>query len=206
MCFYISLKSTKAELEKNFDATVLESDFIQSDIVNGFAHPNIPIITDIDEYDIVSGTWGLIPYWAKNKTIQKSTLNAKIETLHQTPSFKNSVNKRCLVLVDGFYEWKWLDPKGRNKEKYEIKLDIGNKPFALGGIYSLWTDPETNKQLKTVSIVTTQANELMSEIHNTKNRMPLILTKDFERKWLDHKELESFAFPNYNPILKAELV
>jgi len=124
MCFYISLKSTKAELEKNFDATVLESDFIQSDIVNGFAHPNIPIITDIDEYDIISGTWGLIPYWAKNKTIQKSTLNAKIETLHQTPSFKNSVNKRCLVLVDGFYEWKWLDTKGKNKEKYQINKKV----------------------------------------------------------------------------------
>lgn len=98
-------------------------------------------------------------------------------------------NYTSFFICESFYEWKWLDTKGKNKEKYQIKLDIGNKPFALGGIYSLWTDPETNNQLKTVSIVTTQANELMSEIHNTKNRMPLILTKDFERKWLDHKEL-----------------
>lgn len=66
--------------------------------------------------------WGLIPAWAKDEEIQKYTLNAKIETVNEKPSFKNSVNKRCLVITNGYFEWQWLDPKGKNKQKYEIGL------------------------------------------------------------------------------------
>ena len=149
------------------------------------------------------GDWGLIPAWAKDRALQKMTLNAKIETLTEKPSFQNSVSNRCLVLVNGFYEWKWLDSKGKNKEKYFIRLENGNQPFALGGIYSIWTDENTNETLTSFSIVTSQANELMSEIHNTKHRMPLVLSKEAEEAWLSDRCIEDFSFPNYNPKLNA---
>ncbi|MDV3470826.1 DUF159 family protein [Elizabethkingia anophelis] len=205
MCFYISMKLNKKELEDNFNAKVVDGEYIEEGFVSGFAHPNVPIITDNNQSEIVLGNWGIIPFWAKNRDIQKNTLNARIETISDKPSFKNSVHKRCLVLVNGFYEWKWLDPKGKQKEKYFIHLDNDNKPFALGGIYSLWTDKESGEQLKTFSIVTTEANELMAEIHNTKHRMPVVLNKGNEKEWLNDRDIQSFSFQNYNPNLKAVL-
>jgi putative SOS response-associated peptidase YedK len=60
-------------------------------------------------------SWGLIPNWAKDDSIRKNTLNAKIETIHEKPSFRDVIQHRCLVLIDGFYEWKWLDEKGKHK-------------------------------------------------------------------------------------------
>jgi putative SOS response-associated peptidase YedK len=75
----------------------------------------------------------LIPAWAKDKTIQQYTLNAKIETLNEKPSFKNNIKNRCLVIADGYYEWQWLDPKGKNKQKYLITL-TSEEPFAFAGI------------------------------------------------------------------------
>ena len=147
-------------------------------------------------------TWGLIPFWSKDNTIQQYTLNAKIETLAEKPSFKHSINKRCLVIADGFYEWQWLDPKGKNKQKYIITLP-DNGLFAFGGIWSEWVNKATGEIINTYSIVTTQANELMCEIHNSKKRMPVILTPEFEQAWLggtntkefEQIEIELFAQP-----------
>lgn len=196
MCFYINNKLTKKELEDNFHAKLLDDSFNGSSFVNGFSHPKTPIITDENNGEIVLGDWGIIPFWSKDKTIQRSTLNAKIETIAEKPSFKSSVNKRCLVLVKGFYEWRWLDEKGKEKEKNFITL-ADEEVFALGGIYNIWTDKTTGEELKTFSIVTTEANELMAHIHNTKHRMPVVLNKDIRNDWLKDRNIQDFAFPNY---------
>ena len=144
-----------------------------------------------------------MPTWAKDKTFRKNLLNAKIETIKELPSFRNSVKNRCLVLVDGFYEWKWLDEKGKNKEKYHIKLP-DHEAFAMAGIWSNWVDKETGEILKTYTIVTTEADALISQIHNTKKRMPVILTPENEEKWLNGEEVDNFKHPKVELVAEKE--
>ena len=203
MCYYVSNQLTRKSMKDAFGVTFNGPDFQGSDFTNGFSYPKTPIITDENPDEAILGDWGLIPVWAKNRDMQKSTLNARIDTLTEKPSFKHSVSNRCLVLVNGFYEWKWLDSKGKKKEKYFIRLDNGEEPFALGGIYNIWTDEETEETLTSFSIVTSNANELMAEIHNTKDRMPLVLSKEAEEAWLSDRSVDNFAFPSYSPDLVA---
>ena len=114
--------------------------------------------------------------------MMKITLNAKAETIFEKPAFRSSIKEnRCLVLVDGFYEWKHV-----GKYKYPHFIRLKNKePFALGGIYNDWVSNETGEIIKTFSIITTEANSLMAEIHNSKKRMPLILSRGEEKKWIE---------------------
>ena len=123
---------------------------------------------------------GSFHHVAKDTNIRKSTLNARLETIDQKPSFKPSLSKRCLVLADGFFERKWLDPKGKSKQKYLLTLP-GEEAFAFAGLWNAWTNKSTEEVLNTYTIITTAANELMSEIHNTKKRMPVILNPETEK-------------------------
>ena len=152
MCFHTKQTKSIQELEQRFKAKfVSESDLVRSETINGFSFPKTPVIIN-QQPDLIQGlNWGLIPFWAKNKDIKSYTLNAKVETLTEKPSFKNSINKRCLVIVDGFYEWKWLDSKGKNKQKYLIEI-YNHESFAFGGIWSEWIDESTGEILKTYSI------------------------------------------------------
>lgn len=202
MCNYISLLSEAQELEEYYGAEYVGEPYHREFRINGFANPKVPIIMDGDTDHIIPAEWGLIPLWSKNRDFQKKTLNARIETADELKSYKNSVNQRCLILVNGFHEWKWLDEKGKNKEQYLIK--VKDQPiFALGGLYNIWKDPESGLNIPTVTVVTTQANELMAEIHNTKQRMPILLNKQVQYRWLDDFPLEDFAFPNYEAELEA---
>ncbi len=205
MCFHSKQTKLALEVENRFKAKIDNvTTFKTQENCNGFDFPLSPIITDVLPKIITHYNWGLIPSWSQNDEIRKLTLNAKIETIEEKPSFKNSVNKRCLVIANGFYEWQWLDSKGKNKNKYEI--GIGNEDlFAFAGIYSSWTNNITGEIINTYSIVTTQANELMSEIHNIKKRMPIILKPEDEIKWLEHYPIKEFAFP-YEVDLKAKLI
>ncbi|MCK5678127.1 MAG: SOS response-associated peptidase [Flavobacteriaceae bacterium] len=192
MCFHSKQTKSAIEVENRFNAKIEDISLFQSsNLINAFEFPKTPVITNKNKTIIEHYQWGLIPYWAKNDEIKKFTLNAKIETLTEKPSFKNSVNKRCLVISDGFYEWQWLDSKGKIKQKYEITLP-NNELFTFGGIYSEWLDKTTGEIINSYSIVTTQANKLMSKIHNTKKRMPVILTKENEYNWLNNSDLNEF--------------
>ncbi|MDA3616086.1 SOS response-associated peptidase [Polluticaenibacter yanchengensis] len=187
MCFHTKQSSDVKKLERRFHARMLnEKEYLPNEHYNGFKHPRTPVITNVDESHIRLFEWGLIPSWSKNEEIQKSTLNAKIETIAEVASFKNIVTQRCLVLVSGFYEWQWLDGKGKNKQQYLITLN-NTDDFALGGLYNQWEHPVSKEVHHTYTILTQPANELMSTIHNTKKRMPLILNVDEERDWLQGK-------------------
>ena len=177
MCFHSKQTKTAQEVENRFKASIEKKElFKSSNDVNGFNFAKNPIITDEKPNIIQHYNWGLIPSWAKDEDIKKMTLNARIETIEEKPSFRNSINKRCLVIANGFYEWQWLDSKGKNKIKYEI--GIGNDDlFAFAGLYSQWINNETGEIKHTYTIVTTQANELMSEIHNTKKECQLSLNQ-----------------------------
>lgn len=202
MCNYISLLSEAQELEQYFGAEYVGQPYHREFRINGFATPRVPIIMDDDTSHIVTAEWGFLAPWSTDRSFQKKTLNARIETVDDKPTYKHSTTNRCLILVNGFHEWKWLDEKGKNKEQYLIK--IKDQPvFSIGGLYNRWTDPETNQEINTVTVVTTDANELMAEIHNTKHRMPILLNKQNQYRWLDDNPLELFAFPNYNPDLEA---
>jgi putative SOS response-associated peptidase YedK len=158
-------------------------------IYNGFQFPLTPVITNKNPNIIQMFQWGLIPFWAKDDSIKKNTLNAKMETINEKPSFRNSVNNRCLILADGFYEWQWLDEKGKQKQKYELTLPK-EEAFGFAGLWSEWLNKTTGEIIKSYSILTTEANELMSKIHNTKKRMPVIVSINQEQNWLNGHELE----------------
>ncbi|MFV8379312.1 SOS response-associated peptidase [Flavobacterium sp. LB3R33] len=195
MCFHSEQTKFPKDVESRFKAKIEDFDkFKPSSHFNGFDFPQTPIIIDENPNEIVHYNWGLIPAWAKDDNIQKMTLNARIETLDDKPSFKNSINKRCLVITTGFYEWQWHDTKGKNKTKYEI--GIGNHDlYAYAGLYSHWVDKTTGEIRSTYTIVTTEANPLMAEIHNIKKRMPVILKPEDESKWLAHVSVKDFAYP-----------
>ena len=132
------------------------------------------------------------------------TLNARIETIEEKPAFKDVVSQRCLVIANGFYEWQWLDSKGKNKIKYEIGLE-NDELFAFAGLYSNWINKETGEVKNTFTIVTTEANQLMSKIHNIKKRMPIILKREDEEKWLHNLPIKNVAFPYEVKLVAKEI-
>jgi len=196
MCFFSKLSTPIKEIENRFNAKIDDYNMFQEkEYINGFTFPKTPVITN-NKTDIIQHfQWGLIPFWAKDDSIKKFTLNAKIETLKEKPSFKNSINKRCLIIADGFYEWQWLDTKGKKKQKYLITLP-NDELFAFAGIWSEWANRITGEIIFSYSIITTQANKLMQEIHNSKKRMPVILTKNNENDWLRNKSIDNFKANN----------
>lgn len=188
MCFHSKLSKTAQELQNRFKAKFENEALFTPTVYNGFQFPKTPVITNKRPDKIQFFSWGLIPFWAKDDSIKKNTLNARIETIHEKPSFRNSVNNRCLILADGFYEWQWLDEKGKQKQKYELTLP-DNELFAFAGLYSEWVNKSTGEKINTYTILTTEANELMSKVHNTKKRMPIIVSADNEMNWLNGQKL-----------------
>jgi len=121
--------------------------------------------------------WGLIPGWAKEPSIGNKLANARGETVAEKPSFRSAFKRwRCLVPASGFYEWKLVAGK---KQPYYIR-PIGEDLFALAGITELWNGPDG--PLHTVSLITTEPNDLMREIHD---RMPVIVAPAAYGEWLD---------------------
>ena len=188
MCFHSKQTKSAQELEHRFDAKFEKAENYVPSIYNGFTFPQTPVITNKDKNKIQLFNWGLIPHWAKDDSIRKNTLNARSETIHEKPSFRQVVNNRCLVLSDGFFEWQWLDEKGKKKQKYEITLP-SNELFAFAGLWSEWVDKTTGELINSYAILTTEANETMSRIHNSKKRMPMILSRDNERRWINGGEM-----------------
>jgi putative SOS response-associated peptidase YedK len=122
--------------------------------------------------------WGLIPSWSKDPLIGNKLINARAETVDKKPSFRDAFKKRrCLIVADGFYEWK---REGNKKMPLYFYLKSG-RPFGLAGLYETWISPE-KEQINTCTIITTEPNTLMQSIHN---RMPVIVRKELEGFWID---------------------
>lgn len=192
MCFYTQQTKTAISVEKRFNATMKHPAMFEThQKINGFTFPKTPIITNEKPEIIQHFQWGLIPFWSADERIQKYTLNARIETIHEKPTFKNIVNNRCLIIADGFYEWQWLDEKGKNKQPYLISLPH-HELFAFAGIWSEWLNKKTGEIFNSYSIITTHADDFMAEIHNSKKRMPVILPSNLENDWLNLSPIENF--------------
>ncbi len=186
MCYHISIPE-RTELDDLFDHAVRTDEWdTYYHHLSGFSFAKIPVLASGQPDKLKAFNWGLIPSWVKNKEQAKELssmcLNAKSETIFEKPSFRSSINnKRCLVFVNGFYEWQDF-----NKKKYPYFIHLKDQScFALGGVYEEWIDKETGEIINTVSIVTTEANQLMAKIHNLKLRMPLIFDKQTMFDWIN---------------------
>jgi len=146
----------------------------------------VPVVANIGENKLDFYTWGLVPFWAKDPSIGSRMINARAETLHEKPSFRNAFNRRrCVILADGFYEWQ-KTPNSTAKIPIYIRMKDG-KPFAFAGLWEDWHSPDGSQILST-TIITTQPNELVKPIHN---RMPVILRQDDYNTWLTPDEVDS---------------
>ena len=124
--------------------------------------------------------WGLIPSWAKDPKIGNRMINARSETLSEKPSFRNAYKRRrCLILADGYYEWKQI-PGDRSKQPVYIRLK-SQKPFALAGLWEVWQADGMDEPLRSCTIITCPPNAFLEEIHH---RMPVILPQDAYAEWL----------------------
>ena len=199
MCFSVSVGKKVDYLRERFGASFPEQENFQSLYhASAFTIPSIPVICNDDPGEIRLYKWGLVPHWVKDEkyagNIRFKTFNARAETLYEKPSFRDPIQeKRCIVIVDGFYEWRHLHG---NKYPYHIRLH-GAGAFALAGIWDRWVHGGT--ELNTFSIITTRANPLLEKIHNSKKRMPVILKREDEKTWLggdlERASVESFLVP-----------
>jgi len=131
-----------------------------------------------EQRELVMLRWGLVPTWAKDPSIGNRMINARAETVAEKPSYRNAFkHRRCLVLADGFYEWR---REGNAKTPYFISLASG-EPFALAGLWERWTDKQSGESLQTTTLITTEANDFMAPLHH---RMPVILEADTATEWL----------------------
>ena len=122
--------------------------------------------------------WGLVTSWAKDPRIGSRMINARAETVAEKPAFRQALRKRrCLVLADGFYEWK---KEGGAKVPMYI-ASRSREPFGMAVLWETWKTP-SGEPLHSCTIITTSANSLMEPIHD---RMPVILTQEAEAAWLD---------------------
>lgn len=172
---------------------------------SGFSYPDWRIVTKADSLEEMQ--WGLIPSWFKGediKEIASMTLNAKVETLDEKASFKHLLHRQeCIVPSSGFFEWKTI---GKEKIPYFI-YPSSDTIFSMAGLYDLWIDPLSGNAKKSFTILTCPANSLLSEIHNTKKRMPLLLDPIQEEGWLKGElEPEKLLLPSDNFMIKAHEV
>jgi len=123
--------------------------------------------------------WGLIPSWARERSIGQRMINARAETLADKPAFRAAFRRRrCLVLADGWYEWL---PGPRGKQPYFIRQASG-EPFGMAGLWESWDDRDSGEQIESCTIVTADAVPAIRHIHD---RMPAVLSAEEGDRWLD---------------------
>ncbi|MBN2628024.1 MAG: SOS response-associated peptidase [Spirochaetales bacterium] len=193
MCFRVVFDKTIIGRLPGF-ATLKDVPFPEGDL-SAFTFPLLPVLTAGDEGALPAG-WGLIPRWVregeKARKIRSSTVNARSETIHEKPSFRDSwPHKRCVLPVRGFFE-PHLGEQG--KETWRIERGDGDF-FYLGGIYEKTSlAPESGFPGFTFSLLTLEATGFLAEVHNGKLRMPLVMTEEKALLWLREWERPAALF------------
>jgi putative SOS response-associated peptidase YedK len=176
MCGRFALYSTIEIIAKEFNVGQTPFGFEPSYNIA----PSQLIVTVYNEGEnkLLQCKWGFIPSWSKDESIGNRMINARAEIVAEKPTIKSAFKKqRCLVVSDGFYEWR---KEGKLKIPVYVRLKSG-KPLGLAGLYNLWTSPK-GEQIYTCTIITTDANKLLTPVHN---RMPVIISKYNRDLWLD---------------------
>lgn len=162
-----------------------------------------PVIVSLEHTEITLMFWGLLPHFAHDEHYKYKTINAKVETVAELSSFREPFRKkRCLIPANGFYEpdkihfskppfpWHYFRMKDQSL-------------FAFAGLYDVWKDKNSGKEIHSYTIITTVPNAVVGKIHD---RMPVILQKEDEKKWLDPDITEpEQLFPLLNPYPAKEM-
>ena len=192
MCGRYTLGTT----ENLFDRFQIESDDSELQVRYNVAPSQVmPVVTLEEKRRLEFMKWGLVPSWSKDP--KKALINARIEGITTKPSFRKPIReRRCLIPATGFYEWK-KEPGG--KTPYHIRRKDAQL-FAFAGLYDFWKAPD-GEEIKTFAIVTTAANDLLTQVHN---RMPVILSPEQDRLWLETPPGEIAMFLGSLQPLSAE--
>ncbi len=170
MCGAYSLTADYAKLSKRFKAKPPKGVFPPRYNIR----PSQPLATilNVDPDQIVIAQWGIVPFW--DKTGKKSIINARSDSLEKATFKKSFQERRCLILADGFYEWKSVAGQ-KSKVPYRFILK-SEEPFAFAGIW------QVEAHQPHAVIITTEPNKIVGDVHD---RMPVILRKEFESDWLN---------------------
>ena len=212
MCFSVNVNLVKEELENRYGATFLDPEkYNPSYYYHAFGLPELPAVCSGRTDKIQLLKWGLIPSWVKSKDnadeIRFKTFNARAESIDTKPSFSGSFHSnRCIIPVKGFFEWQHVGAKKIPWYIYRTDDEI----LSLAGLWDEWVETSTGELFSTFSIITTDANELMAEVHNSKKRMPVILDRKSEKQWIDlnlnKKEALELLRPCPSEILAAHTI
>jgi putative SOS response-associated peptidase YedK len=176
MCGRYTVTVPAEALEARFQAQA--SAGLVSPSYNAAPSHGLPVILNTEPRVMTLSHWGFVPEWAAGKPDVKPLINARAETAASKPYFRDAFrSKRCLVLADGFYEWKRT---GKRKTPYRIAFKT-NEPFAFAGLWSTVHDAQ-GRPRTTFAVLTTDANPLVARLHP---RMPAILRPQDEAIWLD---------------------
>jgi len=207
MCFTVNINLVKEELEKRYGVDFLDHEqYRPSYYYHAHSLPLLPVVTS-DR--ILLMQWGLIPSWTSStsqaQTMRRSTFNARAESISEKPAFAESFeSRRCILPVSGFYEW-------QHHAAIKIPWYIyasDNSILSLGCIWSEWTDKESGVVYRTFSIVTTEANNLLSVIHNSARRMPLVIAREDVDNWISGNQMtcEKLMHPAPEEALSAHTI
>ena len=204
MCYRYSVPGPDV-VKKTFQVK-LGASFEKRYHVGAFENVKLPVITNENPKQVDLFNWGLIPFWVKDektaKDIRERTVNARSETIFEKPAFRSSAGrKHCLVIADGFFEWRYF--QGKNYPYY-IKLK-NRKAFAIAGLWGCWNNKALGEQVYSYTIITTEANPLMAKIHNKKKRMPTILRREDEKKWISNTINKEEAMKLLTPFNEKEM-
>ncbi|WP_458207518.1 SOS response-associated peptidase [Haladaptatus sp. NG-SE-30] len=176
MCGRLSLFALEADLTERFDATPTRPLRPRYNVAPGQAHP---VVRNDTPDEMHFPTWGLVPHWTDQ--FSGGHINARTETLAEKPSFRDAYReRRCLVLADGFYDWKQT---ATGKQPFRMTR-ADEKPFAMAGLWEPWSGNGGEKKTS-FTVVTTEPNDLVREVHH---RMPVILAPEDEETWLHGAE------------------
>ena len=174
MCGRYSLTDVKA-IAKKYDLSLEKNEM--SPRYNAAPSQLLPVILYPPLGQMVMMNWGFLPRWAEST--KHPMINARAETVTTKPSFKHAFkSRRCLVLADGFYEWQ-KTPQGKQPMRF-VRKD--REPFSMAGIWETWEDTTSGDEWASFAILTTEANKVTSQVHH---RMPVILSSEQEKVWLD---------------------
>lgn len=181
----VSAKKISLEYQAMLEIESIAEELSPRYYINAYTFPKLYVIKQENTRLISTAHWGLIPSfvndWDRANEIKTQTINAKSETVFDKVSFKKSIlAARCLILVDGFFEY-----QHRSKDKIPYYIYPNESPhFLFGGVYNNWLNHSTGEEISSCSIITTEANPLMCDIHNSKKRMPLIFDQEQAQRWL----------------------
>lgn len=211
---------------KQLEKAIAQLNFLNKPLLIGFEYANAPVLKRVagkEDFEVTQMEWGFLPPYLRNResvtkfrhgyTDDKGKFHTPITTLNAVGEelllpgkmYRDAaLHRRCLVLSSGFYEWRHVHPIGKQGKplktavKYPYHIFLPEQEvFFMAGIWQSWTDKDSGETVDTFAIVTTAANKLMRQIHNSKNRMPVILQEELAYEWLfgdlDEKRITAIA-------------